>query len=95
MDPSSRRSGGALLGDRTRIDTDPDDPGVFLRSMAARQRLGGLADLTFPSIVLMRALFDVVFVETVGVGQSETEISDCSDLVAFAFNLHPGTRSSS
>lgn len=83
VDPSSRRSGGALLGDRTRIDTDPDDGGVFLRSMAARQRLGGLADLTFPAIVLMRALFDVVFVETVGVGQSETEISDCSDLVVF------------
>ncbi len=83
VDPSSRRSGGALLGDRTRIETDPDDPGVFLRSMAARRRLGGLADLTFPSVVLMRALFDVVFVETVGVGQSETEISDCSDLVVF------------
>ena len=71
VDPSSRRSGGALLGDRTRIETDPDDPGIFLRSMAARRRLGGLADLTFPSVVLMRALFDVVFVETVGVGQSE------------------------
>ena len=49
VDPSSRRSGGALLGDRTRIETDPDDAGVFVRSMAARRRLGGLADLTFPA----------------------------------------------
>ena len=48
VDPSSRRSGGALLGDRARIEADPDDAGVFIRSMAARRRLGGLADLTFP-----------------------------------------------
>lgn len=89
VDPSSRRSGGALLGDRTRIETDPDDSGVFLRSMAARRRLGGLADLTFPAVVLMRALFDVVFVETVGVGQSETEIAECSDLVVFC--VQPGS----
>jgi LAO/AO transport system kinase len=81
VDPSSRRSGGALLGDRTRIETDPHDTGVFVRSMAARQRLGGLADLTFPAAVLMRACFDWVFVETVGVGQSEAEIVDCADLV--------------
>jgi LAO/AO transport system kinase len=83
VDPSSRRSGGALLGDRTRIETDPEDRGVFLRSMAARDRLGGLAELTWPAAVLMRALFDVVIVETVGVGQSETDIADCADLVVF------------
>ncbi len=81
VDPSSRRSGGALLGDRTRIETDPDDPGVFLRSMAARGRLGGLAVITYPAMVLMRALFDLVLVETVGVGQSETEIAEVADLV--------------
>jgi LAO/AO transport system kinase len=81
VDPSSRRSGGALLGDRTRIETDPEDLGVFVRSMAARNRLGGLADVTFPSAVLMRALFDLVIVETVGVGQSETEIVEAADLV--------------
>jgi LAO/AO transport system kinase len=81
VDPSSRRSGGALLGDRARIRTDPHDPGAFLRSMAARRRLGGLADLTFPAAVLMRAVFDWVVVETVGVGQSEAEIADCADLV--------------
>ncbi len=83
IDPSSRRSGGALLGDRARIETDPEDAGAFVRSMAARQRLGGLADLTFPAAVLMRACFDWVMVETVGVGQSETEIADCADLVVF------------
>ncbi len=89
VDPSSRRSGGALLGDRTRIDTDPEDAGVFVRSMAARRRLGGLADLTFPAAVLMRAVFDWVIVETVGVGQSEVEIADCADLVVFC--AQPGS----
>ncbi len=83
VDPSSRLTGGALLGDRTRIRTDPDDQGIFIRSMAARDRLGGLADLTYGAMVLMRALFDVVLVETVGVGQSETEIALCADTVLF------------
>ena len=89
VDPSSRRSGGALLGDRTRIATDPEDPGAFVRSMAARRRLGGIADITFPAAVLMRALFDWVIVETVGVGQSETEIADCADIVVFC--IQPGS----
>ena len=82
VDPSSGRSRGALLGDRTRLTTDPADPGVFFRSMAARDRLGGLAEITFPAMVLMRALYDVVIVETVGVGQSETEIAETADLIA-------------
>jgi LAO/AO transport system kinase len=81
VDPSSRRSGGALLGDRTRIRHDPEDAGVFIRSMAARDRLGGVAEVTFPAMVLMRALFDVVIVETVGVGQSEADIADMADRV--------------
>lgn len=89
VDPSSRRTGGALLGDRTRIETDPEDAGVFLRSMAARRRLGGIAEFTFPAVVLMRALYDMVFVETVGVGQSETEIADCADLTIFC--AQPGS----
>ncbi len=89
VDPSSRKSGGALLGDRTRIETDPEDTGVFVRSMAARKRLGGLADLTYPAAILMRALYDWVIVETVGVGQSETEIADCADLVVFC--AQPGS----
>ena len=82
VDPSSRRSRGALLGDRTRIATDPEDDGIFVRSMAARDRLGGLAELTFPAMILMRALYDRVLVETVGVGQSEVEIADMADTVA-------------
>ncbi len=88
VDPSSRLTGGALLGDRTRIRTDADDPGIFIRSMAARERLGGLADLTYGAMVLMRALFDVVLVETVGVGQSETEIALCADTILFC--VQPG-----
>lgn len=89
VDPSSRRSGGALLGDRTRVTTDPEDDGVFIRSMAARERLGGIAAMTFPALVVMRALYDVVIVETVGVGQSETEIADIADTVAFC--AQPGS----
>ena len=57
--------------------------------MAARRRLGGVADVTFPAAVLMRAVFDWVIVETVGVGQSETEIADCADLVVFC--VQPGS----
>ena len=83
VDPSSRRTRGALLGDRTRLTVDPEDDGVFVRSMAARDRLGGLASTTWPALVLMRAAFDVVIVETVGVGQSETEIEDVADTVVF------------
>jgi LAO/AO transport system kinase len=89
VDPSSQRTGGALLGDRTRIRTDPHDPGTFIRSMAARDRLGGLSDLAYPAMVLMRALYDVVLVETVGVGQSETEIALCADTVVFC--VQPGS----
>ncbi len=84
VDPSSRRRGGALLGDRTRILHDPEDKGLFVRSMAAREQLGGLAALTMPALVLMRAVFDRLIVETVGVGQSETTIGDVADTVVFA-----------
>jgi LAO/AO transport system kinase len=89
VDPSSKRSGGALLGDRTRLRTDPTDGGVFVRSMAARDRLGGLADLSLSAMVLMRALFDRVLVETVGVGQSETDVADTTDTVLFC--VQPGS----
>jgi len=89
VDPSSRRTGGALLGDRTRFSIDPEDQGVFVRSMAARDRLGGVAATTWPALVLARALFDVVLVETVGVGQSETEIADLADTVLFC--VQPGS----
>jgi GTPase len=89
IDPSSRRTGGALLGDRARIEVDPDDAGLFVRSMAARDRLGGLADACAAATVLLRALFDVVLVETVGVGQSETEVADLADTVVLA--IQPGS----
>lgn len=83
VDPSSRQSGGALLGDRTRIETDPEDEAVFIRSMAARDQLGGLAFLTRAGITLMRSIYDIVIVETVGVGQSETDIADYADTIIF------------
>ena len=89
VDPSSRRTGGALLGDRARLATDPSDQGVFVRSMAARDRLGGLAELTLGAMVIMRALFDVVLVETVGVGQSETDVASVADTVVFC--VQPGS----
>jgi LAO/AO transport system kinase len=79
VDPSSRASGGALLGDRVRMHTDPGDSGVFVRSVAARGRLGGLADIAFPAAVLLRGLYDRVIVESVGVGQSETDIATVAD----------------
>ena len=83
VDPSSRRSGGALLGDRARVRSGAHDAGVFLRSMAARERLGGLADATWASVAVLAAVFDRVFVETVGVGQSEAEIVDLADTLLF------------
>ncbi|MFD2206074.1 methylmalonyl Co-A mutase-associated GTPase MeaB [Kiloniella antarctica] len=89
VDPSSKRSGGAFLGDRVRFSTDPEDQGVFVRSMAARERLGGLADLTIAAMVLMRAVFDIVLIETVGVGQSETDVSGVADTVVFC--VQPGS----
>ncbi len=89
VDPSSRSSGGALLGDRTRLRTDPDDAGVFVRSMAARDKLGGLAALTVSAMVLMRALYDIVLIETVGVGQSETDVAGAADTVVLC--VQPGS----
>ncbi|MBC6406042.1 MAG: ATP/GTP-binding protein [Rhodospirillales bacterium] len=83
IDPSSRRSGGALLGDRLRVMSPAGDRDCFVRSMAARSRLGGLADEAFPAITLLRALYDLVLVETVGVGQSETDVADMADTVIF------------
>jgi len=81
VDPSSMRTGGALLGDRARFASlDPLDPGVFVRSMATRGRLGGLSELVFPAMMLMQATHDIVLVETVGVGQSEIEIAGLADV---------------
>ncbi|HTU88059.1 MAG TPA: GTP-binding protein [Solirubrobacteraceae bacterium] len=82
VDPSSRRSGGSLLGDRARIEADPKDRSVFVRSTAAGDRLGGLAPATRTAAAALAAAFDVVVIETVGVGQSETEVADVADTVA-------------
>jgi LAO/AO transport system kinase len=89
VDPSSKTSGGALLGDRVRIAHDSADEGSFVRSMAARDRLGGLADQTLAAMVVMRALFDRVLIETVGVGQSETDVAGVADTVVFC--VQPGS----
>lgn len=83
VDPSSRRSGGALLGDRIRVRSGAADPGVFIRSMAARDRLGGLAEATRAGVEILSAAFDRVFVETVGVGQSEAEIAALADTLVY------------
>ena len=88
VDPSSKRSGGALLGDRARIAADPGDAGVFIRSMAAGGRLGGLAPATRAAAHALAAAFDVVVIETVGVGQSETEVAEVADTVAVV--VQPG-----
>ena len=89
VDPSSRRTRGALLGDRARIQTDPEDRLVFVRSMAARDRLGGLSDDAVAAVVLLRAVYDLVIVETVGVGQSEADISLVADTVVLC--IQPGS----
>jgi LAO/AO transport system kinase len=83
VDPSSRQTGGALLGDRIRVRSGAGDPGVFIRSMAARDRLGGLADATRAGVVILSAAFDRVFVETVGVGQSEVDIAGLVDTLVY------------
>ncbi|HEY0888405.1 MAG TPA: methylmalonyl Co-A mutase-associated GTPase MeaB [Nocardioides sp.] len=80
VDPSSPFSGGALLGDRVRMADHALDPDVFIRSMASRGHLGGLAWTTPQALrVLDAAGFDVVVIETVGVGQSEVEIAALAD----------------
>lgn len=89
VDPSSKRSGGALLGDRARIASDPHDAELFIRSTAAAGRLGGLAPATRAAAHALAAAFDVVVVETVGVGQSETEVAELADTVAVV--VQPGS----
>src|SRR5689334_19840833 len=80
VDPSSPFSGGALLGDRVRMQDHATDPGVYIRSMASRGHLGGLSWTTPQAMrVLDAAGCDVVVVETVGVGQSEVEIAALAD----------------
>ena len=82
VDPTSPYSGGALLGDRIRMNDFATDPGIFIRSMATRGSLGGLATTTKEVLDLMDAFgFHRVMVETVGVGQTELEITGAADTV--------------
>jgi LAO/AO transport system kinase len=81
VDPSSPRSGGALLADRARIEIDPDDAKMFVRSMASGGDLGGLARAAGAAVDVLSAAFDVVLVETTGVGQSETDVEHVADSV--------------
>jgi LAO/AO transport system kinase len=82
VDPTSPYSGGALLGDRIRMNDLATDPGIFIRSMASRGSLGGLATTTKEVLDLMDAFgFERVLVETVGVGQTELEITAAADTV--------------
>jgi LAO/AO transport system kinase len=89
VDPSSRRSGGSLLGDRARIEFDPADRGVFIRSTAAGERLGGIAWGTRAAAQALAAAFDVVVIETVGVGQAETEVAEIADTIVVV--VQPGS----
>jgi LAO/AO transport system kinase len=89
VDPSSPFSGGAILGDRIRMTGHETDPGVFVRSMATRGHLGGLARATPQAVrVLEAAGFDWVLVETVGVGQVEIEVAGAADTTVVV--LTPG-----
>lgn len=90
VDPTSPFSGGAILGDRVRMQAHAEDQGVFIRSMATRGHLGGLARTTAEAaIVLDAAGYDVVIIETVGVGQDEVDIVRTADVSVVT--LVPGT----
>lgn len=90
VDPSSPFSGGAILGDRIRMMSHSTDPQVFIRSMATRGQLGGLAKATGDAITILEAGGkDSILIETVGVGQDEVEIVKLADIIVVV--LFPGT----
>lgn len=89
VDPSSQVTGGSLLGDRTRLSTDPEDQKIFVRSMAARDRLGGLSEHAIAAVILMRAVMDRVIVESVGIGQSEADVALVADSCVLC--IQPGS----
>ncbi len=89
VDPSSRRGGGSILGDKTRMEKLTRDPNAYIRPSPAGTTLGGVARRTRECLLLAEAAgFDVVIVETVGVGQSETAVADMTDL--FVLLASPG-----
>ena len=82
VDPTSPFTGGALLGDRIRMGSNLGDPGVFIRSMATRGSLGGLANSTQEAADVIDAFgYDIIMLETIGVGQSELDIVEAADTV--------------
>lgn len=82
VDISSSRTGGALLGDRIRMQAHVLDTGVYIRSMATRGHSGGLARATGEAVLILKAAdFDIILVETIGVGQGEIDIADVADTV--------------
>jgi LAO/AO transport system kinase len=89
VDPSSMRSGGALLGDRARMAFDPQDNGLFVRSLATQGALGGLAHATHAAVEVLAAAYDLVLVETVGVGQTEIAVTHVADTVVLV--VQPGS----
>ncbi|MEQ6376871.1 methylmalonyl Co-A mutase-associated GTPase MeaB [Bacillaceae bacterium S4-13-56] len=91
VDPTSPFSGGAILGDRTRMYKHFSDDGVFIRSMATRGSLGGLARATKDAVRVCGAFgFDVVFIETVGVGQSELDVMKIADTTVVVLTPNSG-----
>lgn len=89
VDPSSPFSGGAILGDRLRMQTHATDPGVFIRSMASRGHLGGISTATSGAIKVFDAAgFNTIIIETIGVGQTEVEVIEMADLILLT--LVPG-----
>lgn len=93
VDPSSPYTGGAILGDRVRMNQHAGSPDVFIRSMAARGHLGGLSRSTADALTVLDAMnFDMVIVETVGVGQNEVEIVRHANTVLLVQPPHTGDR---
>jgi len=89
VDPSSPFTGGAILGDRIRMQSHAADPGVYVRSIASRGHLGGLAEAVGDAALLLDASGkDIIFLETVGIGQSEVEVARVADCVVVV--LMPG-----
>ena len=89
VDPSSIRSGGSLLGDRARMSFDPTDAGLFVRSLATAGEVGGLAYAVNSAVRVLAAAYDMVVIETTGVGQSEVDVVDVADTVVLV--IQPGS----
>lgn len=89
IDPSSVQSGGSLLGDRARMSFDPADGGLFVRSLATAGEVGGLAYAANSAVRVLAAAYDMVVVETTGVGQSEIDIVHVADTVVLV--IQPGS----